>query len=227
MIDTTYRLETPEGIDLDLGPAGPVVRGLALAIDVAIRQALALALAVGLAQAESLGSGIFLVLYFLLQWFYPVLFEVISSGQTPGKRALGLRVVNQDGTPIGWSASLLRNLLRTVDFLPFFYLAGIVSMLTTRHFQRLGDLAAGTLVIGVKKAAATSPRHDITGAHLAPVALLADEQRAILGFAERSSELSSERVIELAEILCPLTGRSGRAGADELLRIANGIAGRR
>lgn len=227
MIDTVFRLETPEGIDLSISPAGPVARGLALAIDSAIRWGALLVVGVSLSSLGGAGIGIFLVLLFLAEWFYPVFFEVLYNGQTPGKRALGLRVVNADGTPVSWSASLIRNLLRVADVLPVLYVAGVVSILCSEKLQRLGDLAAGTLVINANAArlVSGSPRR-VAGASYARVPLRPDEQRAILGFAERSAELSDERALELAGLLEPLTGDPRRDDAAELFRIANGLAGR-
>ena len=227
MIDTALRLETPEGIDLAISPAGPVARGLALAIDSAIRWGALLAIGLSLSFLGDTGVGIFLVMFFLTEWFYPVCFEVLYSGQTPGKRALGLRVVNADGTPVSWSASLVRNLLRVADALPVLYVGGVVSILCTDKLQRLGDLAAGTLVINVREArlSSGSPRR-VAGASHASVPLRPEEQRAILGFAERSAEFSHERALELARLLEPLTGEARTDGAAELFRIANGLAGR-
>lgn len=229
MIDTTYHLETPEGIDLAMSPAGPIVRGLAIALDILIRTALMMAFAAALASTGAVGSGIYLITYFVLQWFYPVIFEVLANGQTPGKRALALRVVHQDGTPIGWSASILRNLVRSVDALPLFYMTGVVSMLCNDRFQRLGDLAAGTLVIHERgrEGRKQAPSAHVEGAQSLSIALRPDEQRAILSFAERTPELSESRVVELAAILQSITGQTGREGATELLRIANGLAGKR
>ena len=244
MIDTIFRLETPEGIELSISPAGPVGRGLAFAIDSAIRWGALIAVAVAIAGLSDMGVGIFALLFFLTEWFYPVFFEVLWNGQTPGKQALGLRVVNEDGTPVGWSASLIRNLLRVADGLPLFYIAGVVSILCSDRMQRLGDLAAGTLVINLRdaklstastrsthagrasQAASTTARWQELGASHARVPLRPDEQRAILSFAERSGELSDERALELAGLLAPLTGAAPSEAASELLRIANGLAGR-
>ena len=208
-----------------------MARGLALLIDVLIRQVLIATVGAALALAGQLGIGIFLVVFFLAEWFYPVFFEVLGDGQTPGKKSMGLRVVNHDGTPIGWSASVIRNLLRVADFLPFFYVAGLVSMLCSRSFQRLGDLAAGTLVINLREAAPASrtPARrtpQVAGARLARVPLSSIEQRVILSFSERSAEFSAQRVEELADLLTPLTGCRGARGSEALFRIANGIAGR-
>ena len=146
-LDTRLRVETPEGVDLLLSPAGPLVRSRAFVVDLALRGALALAGFALLGKFGKLGVGFGLILLFLLNWWYMVLFEVLNQGCTPGKRLLGLCVVHEDGTPVGWGASLLRNLLRFVDMLPLGYCCGLLASLASPRFQRLGDLAAGTLVI--------------------------------------------------------------------------------
>ena len=87
------------------------------------------------------------ILVFALFWGYYMVFEVTSNGQTLGKRALGLRVIKDGGYPIGFADSAIRNLVRVVDFLPFFYGAGLLTMLINGNWKRLGDLAAGTLVV--------------------------------------------------------------------------------
>jgi len=78
---------------------------------------------------------------------YFVLFEMLWNGQSPGKRPAGLRVIRDDGTPITLTESLLRNLLRVVDFLPAYYLVGILSILLSKRSKRIGDFAAGTVVV--------------------------------------------------------------------------------
>ncbi|MAG32641.1 MAG: RDD family protein [Deltaproteobacteria bacterium] len=231
MIGAALRLETPEGIDLELSPAGPAPRGLAILIDGAITQIGTTIALLLLSLGGSAGVGLYLILLFLVEWFYPVLFEVLRGGQTPGKKMIGLRVVNADATPIGWNASIVRNLLRVVDFFPLFYVGGIVSMLISSRYQRLGDLAADTLVVhaarmedlGLGLLAADDDR---LGARIAPVSLSAADQRAILAYAERRSDLSLERAVELSNVLEPLTGARGDEGMREVVRIANGIVGR-
>jgi uncharacterized RDD family membrane protein YckC len=84
---------------------------------------------------------------FLFYWGYYTFFEMLWNGQTPGKRWTGLRVIRTDGTPITLSESLIRNLARLVDFLPAFYGVGIIAMFIDKQSRRLGDLAAGTLVV--------------------------------------------------------------------------------
>jgi uncharacterized RDD family membrane protein YckC len=84
---------------------------------------------------------------FILNWGYFTLFEAFWNGRTPGKRIAGIRVIQRSGRPIGFLESLARNLVRYVDQIPFFYAVGVIVMFITRQHQRLGDLAAGTLVV--------------------------------------------------------------------------------
>lgn len=198
-LDTVHTFETPEGVDLHLRVAGPVPRALAWVLDTLIRYAVLFVLSMVLLPLAGLGVGAFLIMLFLMEWFYPVLFEV-TRGATPGKKAMGLTVVHDNGTPIGWVASIIRNLLRVIDFFPLFYGVGLLSMLISRQFKRLGDLAAGTLVVYAEEARRT----DVVigaAARALPVPLAVEEQRALLDFAERSTTLAPARVEELAEII--------------------------
>lgn len=199
-LDTRYGVETPEGIDLILHPAGLVPRALAFAIDLGIRGLILLLMSIGLGMLGDLGMGLISLLFFLVTWWYMVLFEVLNQGRSPGKQLLGLKVVHDDGTPIGWPASLIRNLLRVVDILPFGYALGILTTLAHPTFKRLGDLAAGTLVV-YREHPIPTPQLPEAAPQPAPFPLLLGEQRALLDFAERQSTLSAERRRELAEIL--------------------------
>lgn len=224
LLDTCYGIETPEGIDIELRPAGIAARMLAYLVDLLIRGLVLLAAGIALQFFGMFGGGLMLILLFLLEWFYPLFFEVLRQGMTPGKQAIGIRVVHEDGTPVGWNGSLIRNLLRAADFLPLLYCAGIVSMALERDFKRLGDIAAGTVVVYNHEAARPAQAR-APGSRPAPVALSGEEQRALLGFAERRHKLSAQRQRELADILAPLTGSAGPENADELARIANGLTG--
>jgi uncharacterized RDD family membrane protein YckC len=84
---------------------------------------------------------------FAFFWGYYIFFEVIWNGQSPGKRWVGLRVLRTDGTPITLVESIVRNLIRLIDFLPVYYGVGVVTMFINDKSRRLGDLAAGTLVV--------------------------------------------------------------------------------
>lgn len=213
-LDTTRVYETPEGVRLEMKLAGPVVRACAWAIDLLIRIGLYIGMAILFAFLGKLGTAAALIGFFLIEWFYPVLFEV-RTGATPGKKAMGIWVINDNGTPVSWSASVLRNLLRAVDFLPLLYGFGLASMLLHPEGKRLGDLAAGTLVV-YRDALPKRPRTAEIPPIPPPGGLRLEEQLALLEFAERRERLSPERRIELAEILHGLTGRAGQAGVDQL-----------
>lgn len=92
---------------------------------------------------------------FVLNWGYFTLFEAFNNGRTPGKRVAKIRVIQCSGRPIGFFESLARNLVRYIDQIPFFYAVGVISMFVTRQHQRLGDLAAGTLVVRDREQEAT------------------------------------------------------------------------
>jgi len=226
MLDTVREVSTPELIALRLHCAGPVARALAWLVDLAIRFGIYLALAFPLSAFGKAGTGLILVGAFLIEWFYPVLFEVLAGGATPGKRALGLVVLNADGSPVGWAASMTRNLLRVVDFLPFFYAIGLVAMLATREFRRLGDIVADTVVTYRRPAVAlpVAPDAPRWRPHT-PMSRTA--QRAVLAFAERAPRLSPERAEELAEQAPMLTdGARGALAVSRLYGLAHYLSGR-
>jgi uncharacterized RDD family membrane protein YckC len=225
MLDTTHTIETPEGVELQLRIAGPIVRILAWAIDFGIRSIGYFLLGLLLIKTMiELGTGLFLIAVFLLEWFYPILFEVYRQGATPGKKIMKIKVLHELGTPVDWSASMIRNLLRAVDFLPLFYGFGLITMLMNKDFKRIGDLAAGTIVVYQDDATEylALPKAQPLAA---PYPLTLEEQRAIIHFAERAQTLSPERVIELANLVTPLTGEIGTPAVQVLYQMANGLAG--
>lgn len=91
--------------------------------------------------------ALFTFALFLLNWGYFTLFEAFANGRTPGKRIVRIRVIQRSGRAIGLFESMARNFVRYIDQIPFFYAVGVVCMFVTRQHQRLGDLAAGTLVV--------------------------------------------------------------------------------
>ena len=228
MLDTTRRVATPEGIELTLRLAGPVPRALAWAIDLALRAAILFAVSMVAGALGKAGMGVILLTAFFVEWLLPAWFEALWNGQTPGKRAMGIAVLNDDGTPVRWPGALTRNLLRAVDFLPLFYGVGLTAMLANRDFKRLGDLAAGTVVVYIDNNKQSVERKiPEAAAVVPPVALDLDEQRALLDLAERSQSLTQERFEELAELPRPLVGNlDGERAAARLLGMANHIAGR-
>jgi uncharacterized RDD family membrane protein YckC len=155
-------IPTPEGVELELVLAGVGSRLVATLLDLIIMGTVLFALwIVGFATAApSEGGGVLgavvIVLTFLVVFGYDVAFETLASGRTPGKRAAGLRVVRLGGEPPGFLAAAVRNLLRLVDLLPAFYATGVLCILVTARNQRLGDLAAGTLVVRERRPALAS-----------------------------------------------------------------------
>ena len=223
-LDTYYQVETPEGIDLTLRPAGFFARGIAFAIDLIIRGLLMLALGILLLFLDKFGKGLMLIFFFLVNWWYMVLFEVLNQGRSPGKQLLGLRVVHADGTPIGWGASLTRNLLRFVDMLPVAYSVGLICCLSNKTFKRLGDLAAGTLVV-YRETTPKAPELPQVPPIPSPIRFSLLEQRAVIGFAERHQHLSQARRDELAAILAQPLNCAPDQAEQELHGIARGLIG--
>ncbi len=223
-LDTLRRLETPEGIELNLRVAGPVARTLAWSVDSLIRYGALWGLLMALTLLGGGGFGVWLIALFLAEWLYPALFEVYAGGATPGKKALGLKVIHANGTPVDWPAALIRNLLRAVDFLPLLYGFGLVAMLGNRDFQRLGDLAAGTVVI-YRDPPETAPQLPPGPASPPPFPLSPAEQQLLIDYAERSATLNPDRQAELAELLAGHTGLYGMVGVERLRAYARWLAG--
>lgn len=157
--DTHIEIVTPENIAFHYRVAGPFRRLPAYLIDLVL-QATAIGaistlagLYFGFISLAGLGMAISLVAFFVISWFYGGVFEALWNGQTPGKRLMQIRVMSADGQPIVPVQAVLRNLLRPADAMPtaFYvvplYLFGLVSCTATNRFQRLGDLAAGTMVV--------------------------------------------------------------------------------
>jgi len=150
-LDTRVRLITPERIVFEYPLAGPFSRLCAFLIDQICILMLMLVSIVGslvLALGSDSSGGLILVAYFVLSWGYGIFLEGLFNGRTIGKAITGLRVVTDQGVPISGVQAIVRNLVGAFDgFLPFVFLPGLISMILTRKFQRLGDLAAGTMVV--------------------------------------------------------------------------------
>jgi uncharacterized RDD family membrane protein YckC len=229
MLDTVVAAETPEGIVLELHPAGLPARFYAFLLDWLIRLAILYGCAIVARFLGGIGVAFWIVLLFLLEWFYPIAFELGRSGATPGKKTFGLKVVMDNGLPITPAASFMRNLLRAADFLPFGYGFAIVSMLLRRDCKRLGDIAAATLVVHQPHAA---PRITLQKVEpVAPVRALAPrDQAALVALAARAPTLTGERLDELAGLAASVSGDQGHAGGavtHRVLGVAQWLMGRR
>jgi uncharacterized RDD family membrane protein YckC len=234
-LDTTAEVETPEHVRFRHHLAGPARRSAAYLVDTLARAAIGGAIAfvlvllgvLGEASLSGFSTGVLLVVYFALEWFYFVVFEALWSGRTPGKRALGIRVVKEGGWSLHAGDALLRNLLRAADFLPGLYALGILVMGFDRKFRRLGDLVAGTVVVIEDRATVGAPlviSPAPTAAELeqlpARPPLSADELEVIEAFLRRGT-LSALREIELAEIVAPtLAARMGVSFRDPVRFLA-------
>jgi uncharacterized RDD family membrane protein YckC len=152
---------TPEGIRFGLPLAGPVTRFLAWTVDALIIGAAAGAAARGLEVLKVLSadwySAAATLAWFVISVGYGMLFEWWWAGQTPGKRMFALRVADAQGLKLTFHQIAIRNLIRFVDSLPLLYLIGGASLLLTRDVQRLGDIAAGTVVIRLSRLNAVDP----------------------------------------------------------------------
>ena len=206
-----YRVETPENLSLHFEPAGLASRALAQGVDLLFTAAftqLVLWLLSPLELITGAAAGaLWIVVGFLVQWGYGALSEWRFAGQTLGKRLNGLVVVDASGLRISFSQAVVRNLLRIVDLLPGFYLAGTLCSLLDRSGRRLGDLAARTVVVRSQRA--RPPKSALSRA-VAPLDgwtrtilshLSGDERRALIALANALEELSVTDRIGLSRAL--------------------------
>jgi uncharacterized RDD family membrane protein YckC len=227
-LDTDVALETPEHVVFRYRIAGPALRTAAHLIDLLllltgtflfglILVGIALLLGIGNEDSELANAmvGVILVFLFVVQWLY---FAICESwkGTTPGKAVLGLRVVTQEGRPIGFGAAALRNLLRAVDMFPGVFVVGLylpafASMAITGRFQRLGDLLAGTMVVVPERTTNVQPirlhpaiQPGERAALPEHIRLSPEELRALELFLRRRGRLGVAREQELARVLTPV-----------------------
>jgi uncharacterized RDD family membrane protein YckC len=225
LADTLQTVELADGVEIQLRVAGPAIRSLAWTIDACIAIACYIAAAIvmgmlGVFGMENVWEGVLLLFMFFFNWFYNVFFEMTRHGATPGQRFMGIKVASVNGGPVRLPQSLIRNLLRFIDFMPAFYLFGFLSTLCNQRFQRLGDLVADTVVVYADPKPANPLRVQINAtAQPPPHSLSRPEQAVILQFIERAPLWSDDRRIELANLLSPLTGASGPEGLRRLCAI--------
>ena len=214
-LDTRIEIITPENIAFQYRVAGPFRRLPAYLMDALIRAViiflggLVFSFTFGFSGLPGLGLGMVLILWFVLSWFYGGLFETFWNGQTPGKRMMRIRVVSVDGQPINGIQAVLRNFLREVDAQPFyFFQVGLLAAMMNNRFQRLGDMAAGTMVV-VEEGhwlRGLTQMNDPEVAQLAaqiPVNYLAKRSlaRALSAYVERRSSFPWGRRMEIARHL--------------------------
>lgn len=223
---TAYVIRTPENVTFEFELAGLGSRALAWAIDVLVMLTL-LVTASQIVQAVSpvlggFGAALFFIAAFVVQWWYSALLEWWWGGQTVGKKIVGLRSLSADGIRMSFVQAAVRNLVRIVDLLPGLYLVGGASALLDEHRRRLGDLAAGTIVVVERKAPAPtavvppSERYntfvDDPAIAMAVRKITAPEREAMIGLSLRRERLPLAVRRELfARLATHLEGRLGVA----------------
>ncbi len=227
-IDTSYSVATPEGISLHLTPAGPVPRLYAWVVDILIRLLIYIFLGFIANLLGNFGMGIASVVIFFIEWFYPVYFEVFHRGQTPGKKMFNMYVAQESGAPVSFGSSMVRNIIRFIDFLPLLYGFAFISMMLSDKFQRLGDLAANTVVLYLpqdKNLIVENKELENIPSEQAQIAFSLKEQQALISFSNRINTLNKERSDELAQLTGALV-KDQQQPSRYLYAIANGLMGK-
>lgn len=204
-LDGAHTVLTPEYVEFDFVLAGLYSRFLAWLLDgvivLSISAALILVLSIVSVALPGFGSALIYIVYFLVDWGYGIVLETWWSGQTIGKRALGLRVIQESGVRIGFYQAAMRNLVRPFDRFPFFYLVGGTVALFSRSHQRLGDMVAGTIVVRERRlkipSSITQPEGETTllkDAQFVARALKlpSDDQEVLFNAAIRREELGMD-----------------------------------
>jgi uncharacterized RDD family membrane protein YckC len=237
LMSEPFGLPTPENVVVHYQLAGVGSRFLAAAVDTLIQVTLIILLVLALSALGgiALAGGVarpladlnpenasiwliavLLLINFLLLWGYHVAFELLWNGQTPGKRACGLRVLRDSGYPLGFFDSVIRNLVRFVDFLPAFYGIGVLTMMLDGRWRRLGDLAAGTIVVRVGG--------DLRAADLIAAvpaewtAPDAEDELAVDGLTERDYALLREYLLRRERLASDARAALARALSENLAR---------
>jgi uncharacterized RDD family membrane protein YckC len=223
-LEDRMRIDTPEGVSIEVTLAGLGSRFGAALVDLIIQGVLLLALTLALSLAGSVVSGdlgVFLLgigtlLIAVIVIGYYVVFEALNGGRTPGKAAMGISVATVDGTALSLGAVTLRTLMRLVDFLPAFYGAGALAIAVTPRNQRLGDLVANTIVIRHRipatAAGTPTPTAPLRGWDVS--AVTASEVALVRRYLQRRSDLTSEAASRLASDLAGRLRPRVPAGGD-------------
>ena len=218
VLDTIVTAETPEGILLELKPAGLTARLYAFLLDWMIRLMAMNVIFLLLAPLGGLGVGLALVVMFLLEWLYPVAFELSRTGATPGKRVFHIKVVMDNGLPVTPAASLTRNLLRVADFLPFAYGFAIV-------WVCCAATASGWATWRPPRWSSTRRRPAVRPSlqgvpPISPsIPLPPRDQAAVIALAVRAPTLTGDRLDELAALAAGVSGDAGRRGPEVTRRV--------
>jgi uncharacterized RDD family membrane protein YckC len=234
MASADYRVVTPERVTLQYDVAGMGSRGAAMIVDLMVQAVIAFVLYLALlgalligAVSSAIGSrsadtstpffialAVFFVALFVLTFGYNMIFEIIWNGQTPGKRTVGIRVIRENGYPLRSVDSVIRNIVRIVDYLPFIYAVGLFTMLFNSRSKRLGDFAAGTIVVREASGSADLLTANLTASEPAAAdanaevprgpRLSAEDETLVRDFLMRRASLAPEARADLARRLYDL-----------------------
>jgi uncharacterized RDD family membrane protein YckC len=243
--EDTVRIATPEGVELELELAGIGSRLTARVIDVAIETAVIVAALLVFFDATSdssisdaLTTALAILIGFLGFWAYDILFESFNSGQTPGKRWNRLRVIGERGEPESFSMAAVRNIMRLVDEVLTLFLGALISIVRSSRNQRLGDIAAGTLVIRERPPAERAPEGSAAAIALDrafawdTTAITDRDLIAVRQFLDRRGQIMPHArahvADELAAKLRPrVAGADDVAGSEEFLELLAAVKARR
>lgn len=217
-LEDRITISTPEGLELEVQLAGLGSRFIAGIVDLIIQLTLVVVLVV-VTGAVSNGGGrldlLAAVIGVFLAWIiYPIAFEVLNRGRTPGKRVTHLRVVREGGGAVDLPASAIRNFMRLLDGPTLSYIPTVISIIATKRNQRLGDLAAGTLVVREE------PLAPVSGAHSLPGPLMASWESWDV------SAVSDHDIATVRQFLARRASLDPGARSDLARRLADGLASR-
>jgi len=245
--EDTVRIATPEGVELEVPLAGIGSRLTARILDHLIQLVVILAALLifsGSVDTDSESDAFVAIvgtlMLFAILWVYDVAFEAFAGGRTPGKRAVGIRVVGMRGEPIGFSAAAVRNVLRLVDEFLTLWICALVSIIRSDKNQRVGDIAAGTMVVRERSAEAGG-EVSVGVSNLSELELAAtwdttaitdDELAAARRFLERRFEVDSRARAQLAADLAgrlqpKVSGASGVRSAEQFVEILVAVKAQR
>jgi uncharacterized RDD family membrane protein YckC len=231
-MDQRLFVETPEQIHLDFEIAGIGSRIVAALIDLLWMALLLIAATAiplilfegarsavkqigsnvarsrGFDGVDALGLAVVVLAWFVVIWGYYIAAELLTDGRSPGKKSVGIRVVRVDGFPIGATESIIRNLVRMVDFMPMLYGTGLLTVLVSPDARRLGDLAAGTIVVKEKLGIGTAhmPEMASTAGRRSRGVLTAGERRVVEAFLARRAKLDAKTRAQIAAQIASALG---------------------